>query len=181
MGSLDSFAHTVVPIAIAGTHDGHTTVLHHGLHIVEVEVDDASHGDDFADALGCHEQGVVGPGKGAVHAQVGIDFAELLVVDDQQGIDVLTDLLYAVQGLVNLLVPLPAERDGHDADSQDVHLLGYAGNGGCGTCACASSHASGDEDHLGAIAQHLLNLLQALFRSLACLLGLVACTKAFVA
>ena len=60
---LDGLADAALAFTVAGTHDGHTTVFHYRFHIVEVEVDDAPHGDDFGDTFGGNQQGIVGFGK----------------------------------------------------------------------------------------------------------------------
>ena len=152
-GIVDGLLHALFAFAVARRHDGHATIFEHGLHIVEVEVDDAVDGDNLGNRLGCHRERVVGLAESIVDREVGIDAAQALVVDDEQGIDVLGHLLHAVEGLVNLLVALETEGDGDDAYGEDAHLLGDLGDDGCGTGAGAATHAGGDEGHAGAVAR----------------------------
>ena len=51
---LYGLAHTVVTVPIASTHDSDTTVLHHGTHISEVEIDDAVNSYNLSYAFSCH-------------------------------------------------------------------------------------------------------------------------------
>ena len=139
------------------------------------------HGDDFGDAACGDAQGVVGFLEGREDVELGVDFAEALVVDDEQGIDVLRYLLYAVEGLVNLLVALEDKGYGDDAHGQNAHAFGLACHDGCGTGACATAHAGGDEDHLGAIVEHAAYVLYALFGGLSGAFGSVAGAKALLA
>ena len=101
--ALDSFAQSALALAVTGTHDGHAAVFEHGAHVVEDEVDDASAGNDFGDALGSHAQRVVDLFPGVEHRQVCIYFAQPLVVDDQQSIYVLCQFLHTVEGSVDFL------------------------------------------------------------------------------
>ena len=89
--------------------------------------------------------------------------------------------LHAVEGLVDFLVAFEAEGDGDDADGQDAHALGLAGNDGGCTRTRTAAHTSGDEHHLGAVVEHGPDLLHALLGGLAGALGAVAGTETFVA
>ena len=86
-GIVDGLRHTVFAFAESRRHDGHTAVFQNGADVTEVEVDDAVHGDDFSDASRSHAQSVVGLFEGAEHIEVGIDFAQAFVVDDEQGVN----------------------------------------------------------------------------------------------
>ena len=93
---LDGFADSAFAFAVTGTHNGYPTIFHDCFYIVEVEVDDASHSDDFSNALGCNQQGVVCFGKCAGYGEVWIDFTQFFIVDDKQRIYVFTDFFYTV-------------------------------------------------------------------------------------
>ena len=105
--ALDGFAQTALALTVTGTHDGHAAVFEYGAHVVEVEVDDASAGNDFGDALGSHAQRVVGLSEGVEHRQVCIYLAQTLIVDDQQCVYVLCQFLYTVEGFVDFLFAFP--------------------------------------------------------------------------
>ena len=136
-------------------------------------------GDDFGNTLGGYRKGVVGLVERVVHGQLAVYLAQLFIVDDQQGIYVLADFLYAIQCLVYLLVALPAERDGDDADGQDIHFLGGLCNDGCGTRTGTTAHSGSDEYHLGAVVQHILDVFDTLFCCLAGTGGAVSGSQAF--
>ena len=104
---VDGFAQSALALAVTGTHDGHVAVFEHGAHVVEVEVDDASAGNDFGDALGCHAQRVVDLFPGVEQRKVCIYFAQPLIVDDQQSVYVLCQFLHTVEGSVDFLFAFP--------------------------------------------------------------------------
>ena len=86
----------------------------------------------------------------------------------------LADFLHTVQCLVYLLVTLPAERNGDDADSQDVHFFGGLCNDrGC-ACTGAATHSGSDEHHFSTVVQHVLDVLDAFFGCFAGAGGTVA-------
>jgi hypothetical protein len=41
------------------------------------------------------------------------------------------------------------ERLGHDGNGQDTHLAGHFGHDRCSTCTSTTTHAGGDEHHVG--------------------------------
>ena len=63
-GVVDGLLHAAFALAVTSTHDGHTAVFKHGLHVVEVEVDKPVYGYYFGDALRRYAQGVVGLAEG---------------------------------------------------------------------------------------------------------------------
>ena len=138
-------------------------------------------GDDLGNRLGSDGEGVVGLAEGIEEGEVGVDLAQPLVVDDEQGIDVLRHLLHAVESLVNLAVALESEGDGDDAHGEDAHLLRHlSDDGGCAG-AGAAAHAGGDEGHAGAVAEHILDLVEAFLCSSTGTGRTVAGAKAFMA
>ena len=179
-GVFDGFLHTALALAIACRHNRHTTVLENCLHIVEVKVDESVYGDDLRDALSSHGERIVGLAEGIEHGEFGINGTQALVVDHQQGIDMLLHLLHTVEGLVDLTVALKAEGDSDDTDGEDAQFFGDAGDDGRCTRAGAAAHTGGDECHTGAVGEHSADVLDALFGGQTGLLGLVACAEAFL-
>ena len=180
-GVVDGFPDATLALAVAGGHNGHAAVLEHGLHVVEVEVDESMDGDDLGYGLGGDAERVVGLAEGVEHGELGVYLAQAFVVDDQEGVDVLRHLLDTVQCLVNLAVALEAEGNGDDAYGEDAHLLRHAGNDGSGSGARAAAHAGSDEGHARAVVKEVLDVVQALFGSGSRLFGAVAGTKSFLA
>ena len=93
----------------------------------------------------------------------------------------LRHLVYAVESLVDLLLALEAERDGNDAYREDVEFLRHTGDNRRSTRTCSAAHSGGDEGHLRAVAEHRLDIVDALLGSLTRLLGLVAGSESFLA
>ena len=75
----------------------------------------------------------------------------------------LADFLNAVQCLVYLLVAFPTERDGDDTDRKDIHFLCGLRDDGSGTGTSTTTHSCGDEYHLGAIVQHIPDVVYTFF------------------
>ena len=138
-------------------------------------------GDDLGYRLGGDRERVVGLSEGIEKREFGVDFAQSLVVDDEQGVDVLRHLLHAVECLVNLAVAFEAEGDGDDAHGEDAHLLRLLCDDGCCAGASATAHAGGDEGHARAIVEHVVDVLQAFLGGGTCLFGTVAGAKTLTA
>ena len=81
---------------------------------------------------------------------------QVLVRDDDQGIDKGLHLLDPGFGLSHAALSLKVEGLGHHTDGQDATLAGSAGDHGCRTGASAAAHAGGDEHHvaIGKLAHH---------------------------
>ena len=78
---LDGLLHTTFALTITGRHDGDATVLQHGLHIVEVEVDESVNGDDLCNRLGSHTQGVVGLSESIEHREFRIYLTQAFIIN----------------------------------------------------------------------------------------------------
>ena len=81
------------------------------------------YGDNLCNRLGGNAQGVIGLAEGIEHGELWINLAQTLIVDHQQGVDMLLHLLYAVEGLVDLTVAFETEGDGDDTNGQNTQLL----------------------------------------------------------
>src|SRR4029079_8482324 len=106
------------------------------------------------------------------------DVEQLLVRNDDQRVDLVAELLDAVEGLLHALGALELERLGDDADRQRADLLlrdlGDDGSGaGSGAAALAGAH----EDQAAAL-QRLLDVVAALRRGACSDLGLPAGAEA---
>ena len=76
-----------------------------------------------------------------------------LVVDDEQRVDVFAHFFGSGEGFVDFLESFEQERYGDDAYGEEPSLACYACHDGGGSCACASAHACGDEDHVDVRAE----------------------------
>ena len=88
---------------------------------------------------------------------------------------------HAIQGLIDFLVTLKKERYGYDANGQDVHGLGLTGNNRCSTGSGSATHSGCDKHHLGAIVQHVADVLNAFLSSFAGSGRTVAGSQTFLA
>ena len=93
------------------------------------------------------------------HGQVGVDFAQSLVVDDEQCIDVLRHFFHAVEGLVDFTGTFEAERNRDDADGENFEFLGNLGDDGCCARAGSTTHSGDDEGHARAVAEHFADVV----------------------
>ena len=106
------------------------------------------------------------------------DLQQLLVRDDDQGVDLVAQLLDPVERLLHPAPALELERLRHDADGQRADLLlGDLGDHRRGAGAGAAALAGGDEDHVGAL-QRLLDVVAALGRGAGADLGVAAGAEA---
>ena len=138
-------------------------------------------GDDFCNTLCSNAQGVVCLSEGIEYCEVWINLAETLVVDNQQRIYVLRHLFYTIQCLVDLLRTFEAERNGYDTNGKDSEFLAHSCDDRRSTGSGTTTHSGSDESHLGAVVQHVLDLLQGFLGSLASLGRLVAGSQTFLA
>ena len=173
-GIVDCFRHTIFSFAESGTHDCYSTIFQDGFHIGKVKIDCTPHGNNLGNALGSNGKSIIGFAEGVHKSKVGVYFAQAFVVDNQQGINMLGDTLYAVQCLDNFLFSFEDKGDGDDTDSQNIHFLRNAGDDRCSSCSGSSSHSGGDEYHLGAVVQLVSDIFYTFFGGVACPFGTVA-------
>nr|WP_206542962.1 hypothetical protein [Pantoea stewartii] len=91
------------------------------------------------------------------------DPEQVLVRNDQQGVDHLVELGDAVLGGAHAALAFEVERLGHHADGEDPHLAGSLGDHRRSARAGAAAHAGGDENHVRAgerIAKPVHHLLR---------------------
>ena len=110
---------------------------------------------------------------------IGIDIAEALVVDNEQGIDILTHLFDALQGFDDFALLLEIEGNGYDAHSEDAHILGNTCHDGRSTCACATAHTCRHEHHLRTVGEELHKVVEIVFGFLLALFRIASSAKAF--
>ena len=137
--------------------------------------------DDFGNALGRHTQCVVSLAETIEQAQFRVNLTQPFVVDDEQGINVPGHLFHTVQCLVNLLGSLETEGDGDDAHGKNPQFLAHTCNDRCSTRTGSTAHPSGNKRHLRPVVQHVLDVFNGVFSSLARTFRPVSCTKSFLA
>ena len=71
-GGLDCSQSAIFASCRTNTHQGRTGILHYGLHIVEVHVDQAGGGDQFGDTLNARKQNLIGCTESFEYRDIGI-------------------------------------------------------------------------------------------------------------
>ena len=84
-----------------------------------------------------------------------------------------------IESLVNLALTFKTERNGNDSYGEYAQFLADTSNDRSCTCTGSATHTCGDECHLGAVAQHLLDRVKAFLSCLTRLCRLVAGSEAF--
>ena len=176
-GIVDCFRHTIFSFAESGTHDCYSTIFQDGFHIGKVKIDCTPHGNNLGNALGSNGKSIIGFAEGVHKSKVGVYFAQAFVVDNQQGINMLGDTLYAVQCLDNFLFSFEDKGDGDDADSQNIHFLRNAGDDRGGSGSGSSSHSGGDKYHFGTVVQQRFDFFATLFGGFSGTFGTVSGTQ----
>ena len=150
MASRAASAARSVAAGTADAHEGGAGRAHDGAHVGEVEVDEAGHRDEVADALDALAQDVVDDAEGVDDGGLlGDDLLEAVVGDGDERVDLVAQQLGRLLGVETATGALPRERLGHDADGQGTHVARDLGDDGCGAGAGPTTHAGGDEDHVG--------------------------------
>src|SRR5215207_6464313 len=151
----------------ADAHDRGARVLHHRPYVGEIQVDQAGHRDQVADALDALSQDVVRDPESVEHRGRTVEHLEQTVVRDHDDrVAVRAQLVDAALGLGASPRALETERKGDDADRERANLLGDTRDDGCRAGARPASLARGHEDHVRA-AKDVLDLVVGLLGRLA--------------
>ena len=186
-GGGDGVDGAVLTLAGAGAHEGGAGVFHDGVDILEVDVNIATAGDDFGNTLGGREKDIIGEAESFGDVEV-TKSAEFVVVDDDDGVDMLAEFLDTSFGLVAAFLAFEGEGAGNDGDDEDflvllgleVDVLGYFGDDGSRASAGAAAHTGGDEEHLGVVGDGFLDVFSLVGGSFAGALRLIAGAEAEV-
>ena len=136
---------------VADAHQRRAGVRHDRAHVGEVEVDQAGHRDQVADALHALPEHVVGDLERVDHRRRAVEHLEQPVVrDHDHRVARGAQRLDAGVGRLAALRALEPERRRHDADGERAELAGDPRHDGRCTGAGASALAGGDEHHVGA-------------------------------
>ena len=127
--ALDGLHGAVVAGRVADAHERVAGVLHDRAHVGEVEVDQAGHRDQVADALDALAEHVVGDPERVEHRRRLVEHLEQpLVRDDDHRVAGLAQRRHAVVGGAPALRALEAERHRDDADRERAELAGDLGD-----------------------------------------------------
>ncbi len=141
----------VLAFGLAGAHHRLAHLGDHRLDVGEIQIDQAGHHDQVGDAAHAGMQHLVGHGEGLGHGgAVGGDPEQILIGNDDQGMDELLQLGDALLGHPHAAVAFQGEGLGDHAHGENARLAHGAGDDRGGPGAGAAAHAGGDEDHMGA-------------------------------
>ena len=161
-GALNSTQRTILARSRADTHERRTGVLHDGLDIVKVDVDEARGGDQLGDALDAREQDLVSGAECIEHGDGDVgDLQETVVRNDDQGVNLFAQRGHTTFGLRRAAVTLEGEGASHNSHGQRAGLASHAGDHGSSTRPGAATLASGHEDHVRAFKRggNLVNVI----------------------
>ena len=149
------------------------------INIGEVQVDDTGDGDEVGDALGALGKDAIGNREGLEHGGLLLgDVEQLIVRNDDHGVDAIGEGLDALLGALLTLAALEGEGLGHDGDGQCADLVHRdIGNDGSSAGTGAAALAAGDKHHVGA-SERLGDVVAGLIGSLAANLGIGAGAQA---
>lgn len=165
-------------LGLAGVHHRYAAISHNCRYIGKVDIYITVDSDYFGNALGCICQHVVGLFESVCHTSLGIYGAQLVVVDNQKGVDIGAHCRHSFKGLLYLLLAFESKRNGYNAYCQYVHIACYRSYYRGSPCAGATAHSGGNKHHLGAVGKNFLYIFPRFLGCLAGNLGLVAGSQA---
>src|SRR6266511_2541545 len=173
-----SAAAWMIAAAVPDAHEGRAGVGHDRLHIGEVEVDEAGHGDEIADALHTLTQHVVDDEERDDHARALLDdLQQAIVRDGDERVDLVDEIVDALLRQQLPLRSLERERLRHDRHRERADVLRDLGDDRSRAGPRPAAHAGGHEDHVGFL-QRLVQLLAVVLGGLATNCGIGARTEA---
>ena len=165
-GGLRSLHGLIVAAGTADTDMGDALILHHGLNVREVAVDQRRAVNDIRDALDRLLQDLVRLLQGVGHGRAAIhELQKLIVRNHDQRIHDLLQLIDAGQRVIHAGLRLETERLRHDADGQDAQILRELRDDGGRAGAGAAAHTAGHDDHVSVFDQ-FLDLVRVFIRGL---------------
>ena len=136
----------------ADAHESRASVLHDGLDIVEVNVDQTRGGDQLSDALNTGEQNLIRGTEGIEHRDTHVrDFQESIIGNNDEGIDLFAQRGHAALSLGRTAVTLEGERTSHNSHRQSAGFAGDACDDRSRTGTRATALTGGHEDHVRAV------------------------------
>ncbi len=148
-GGLGCFYGAIFAGTDRGAHDRVAHARHGGFHVGKVAVDDAGDGDDVRDALHALSEHVVGHAETLKEAGVLGYGKQLLVGNDDHGVDTLQQFFQAAFGLLQAALAFEGKRARNYGNSQNAHFAGQRSDDRRCAGAGAAAEPGGDEDHVG--------------------------------
>ena len=149
----------VLAASRSDAHQGRASLAHDRFDVREVEVDQARSGDQVRDAGNTLHQNLVRLFEGIEDGHLVIGHLKQLVVgDDDQGVDLLPQRLYTRVGLGGATAPFKGKGACHHPDGQGAEGTSDLGHDGRSSRAGATSLTCRDENHVGPL-EGLLDVL----------------------
>ena len=125
-------------------------VFQDGADVRKVEVDERGVDDEVGNAADTLLQNLVRDTERVDHRRIfRNDAGNLIVRDDDERIDVLSEVFEPLHRIVHALFALEVERLGDDSDGQNLQIARNLGDDGCGARTGAAAHACRDEQEVG--------------------------------
>lgn len=153
-------------LGLGGAHQRTPAILHDITHIGEIEIDQTFAQDEIGDATHTERQNLVRRLQRIFEGGAGIrNTQKVLVGNDDDGIGRVQQIGETIFGSPHAARAFEAERQGDDADGQNVLRTAGFGDDGSRPRAGAAAHAGGDEAHV-VTAQVIHDLVEQIDRRL---------------
>src|SRR5687767_7766949 len=164
--------------AVSDAHERRAGVGHDRFDVGEVEVDEAGHRDEIADALHALTQYIVDDTERVDHARALLhDLQQAIVRDRDQRVDLVDELRDPLLREKLALRAFERERLRDDGDGERADVLCDLRNDRSAACPRSATHTGGDEDHVGFL-ERFVKLFAVVFGGFAPNTGIGAGAKA---
>ena len=148
LGGLDSAAFA---FGLAGAHHRLTHLGHHRANVGEIEINESGHDHQVRHPADPRIKHIVGHLEGIGESGLLVGHPEqVLVGNNDQGVDILLQLINPRLGDTHAMHALELERLGHHANGEDALLACGAGHHRRTAGTGSAAHAGGDEHHMTA-------------------------------
>ena len=148
-GETDGVDDAVLALRDADAHVRKSPVLERSAYIRKVEVDERGRDDEIGDAADALLEHFIRNAECIRHRGVlGNDLADLLVRNDDDGIDILLQIVDALDRIVHPALALKFKGLGHDGNRQDFFILCDLCNDGSGARSRSAAHSGGNEQKI---------------------------------
>ena len=162
----NGFLGPVLAVGAAHAHERDPALAHHGIDIAEIDVDHRMHRNDFGNALGRRAQHVVCLGQRVLERHLAAHRPQVVVVDNQNGVNVFTQFLDAFLRLLQTPAAFERERRGNDTHHQNLldivvefNFLGHGRHYRRGTRSGTAAHTGRHEQHMRIVGNDFLDFL----------------------
>ena len=146
---LHRFTGFIITLAATNTDMCYTLVLHNGLHIRKVQVDDRRTIDQVRNTLNRLLQHFISLLKSFRHSRTTVNnFKELIIWNHNQGIYILFDSFNTIEGILHSCSGFKSERFGNNTYSKNAHILCNLSNDRSSTRTGSATHSACNKHHI---------------------------------